>query len=719
MRKTLSVIGILLIAMLAILVSCDDQKKTYTLSYDANGGTGAPEAQPAAYGAELIVADPAEMTYEKHLFAGWNTAKDGKGTAYKPGDKIKITGDVKLYALWDEAKTVTFNSNGATGKVQSITVHAGETIRIPGGDTLVFEHYDFDAWNTVADGTGDEKKAKDEFKVDEDITFYARWKNHTYSVSFDANGGTGSLQALSAFYGNVVTIPANDFTRADHTPVGWNTKADGSGTAVAAGSFTVTGETTLYAQWKYGKAITSAAEIDFENGGSYWLLSDMALTEDKTIEKSLDIDLNGHELSSTGTITVKPGTAANFENGDLELVGFVVSTGDATSDQAILTLNGVDYNATGTTAIQVFGNGSLVALEDSNVTGTGNYGLKINVSEARCAAVRMNEASISIENAGGDSTALLLAAPDSNVTAFNCSFSADRQAAVIRSGGIMADGSSFSTTGAYDGTLYADTAWGSGNEAPEAVIVIGDDNGLVTSIYSNAGKQMQATLKDCTFASTGDGESLVWIESNQEESLAVTITGEAFDSSKLCVYGGLVTVNGVSPAVGVWRGTSFGATVRFTVNADNTGVLNIEDESLSSTMNMTNLTDNGHGRLSYGYSETSSGTATFTYNAGGDTLVIDSFDAVADTYSRAHAAGTKAGEWTHGTTKLTLVKTGEDEVSEFFTFDYDGDSGPKMSGNATIDGTDIVYAFSGNEGYNRYILKNNVMILDGVELPKQ
>ena len=72
-------------------------------------------------------------------------------------------------------------------------------------------------------------------------------------ISFDANGGTGTMSVLSDVSLNTnVTLSANTFTKADYAFAGWNTKADGSGTAYVDGA-TVTfpkgGEVTLYAQW--------------------------------------------------------------------------------------------------------------------------------------------------------------------------------------------------------------------------------------------------------------------------------------------------------------------------------------------------------------------------------------------------------------------------------------------------------------------------------------
>lgn len=103
------------------------------------------------------------------------------------------------------------------------------------------------------DANGTALKAYDH---DYDTTMYARWQANTYSVKFDANGGSGSMSDQAMVYDTSSKLTANNFTSTGYTFVGWNTKADGSGTsytdqqevknlASADGA-----AVTLYAQWK-------------------------------------------------------------------------------------------------------------------------------------------------------------------------------------------------------------------------------------------------------------------------------------------------------------------------------------------------------------------------------------------------------------------------------------------------------------------------------------
>jgi len=76
---------------------------TYTLSYDANGGTGTMDAQTSK---TTYTIKANNFTKEGFEFTKWNTKADGTGTDYEPGDSITLTEDTTLYAQWTKATTV-------------------------------------------------------------------------------------------------------------------------------------------------------------------------------------------------------------------------------------------------------------------------------------------------------------------------------------------------------------------------------------------------------------------------------------------------------------------------------------------------------------------------------------------------------------------------------------------------------------------------------------
>ena len=94
----------------------------------------------------------------------------------------------------------------------------------------------------------------------------------TYTVTFDANGGSGTMEPMQLTYGGEWTaLTANTFTRSGYGFNGWNTKADGSGTAYSDEGWVknLTTETSivLYAQWGKDIATCTATVPDQTMGG--------------------------------------------------------------------------------------------------------------------------------------------------------------------------------------------------------------------------------------------------------------------------------------------------------------------------------------------------------------------------------------------------------------------------------------------------------------------
>jgi uncharacterized repeat protein (TIGR02543 family) len=80
------------------------------------------------------------------------------------------------------------------------------------------------------------------------VTLYAQWTALTYTVTFNANGGTGTMTPETGSAPAALT--ANAFTRAGYSFAGWTTAANGSGTAYAdKASYLFNASVTLYAQW--------------------------------------------------------------------------------------------------------------------------------------------------------------------------------------------------------------------------------------------------------------------------------------------------------------------------------------------------------------------------------------------------------------------------------------------------------------------------------------
>ena len=147
---------------------------------------------------------------------------------------------------------ITFDSNGGTGTMAAMSVNPGVDNKLS-ANVFIRENYTFTGWNTTADGTGTAYADGATVNFNADTTLYAQWTQNPV-ITFNANGGDGLMPTQTVQPGAAAALTANAFTRADYDFAGWNTAADGTGTAYADGAdITASENVTLYAQWKLHK----------------------------------------------------------------------------------------------------------------------------------------------------------------------------------------------------------------------------------------------------------------------------------------------------------------------------------------------------------------------------------------------------------------------------------------------------------------------------------
>ena len=169
---------------------------------------------------------------------------------YPQGSEIKYE-----YNAWGGKPaviTVSFDANGGFGTMSAQSGTAGQNITLQ-RNCFTYADHTFTGWNTVADGTGTRYDDGATVSFTEDTTLYAQWTKKPV-VTFSANGGDGSMSPQTVEPNAATPLIANAFTRADYDFTGWNTAADGSGTAYAdQAAVTLSGNCTLYAQWTLHK----------------------------------------------------------------------------------------------------------------------------------------------------------------------------------------------------------------------------------------------------------------------------------------------------------------------------------------------------------------------------------------------------------------------------------------------------------------------------------
>ena len=272
-----------------------------TINFSINGGTGtAPAAKTATSASMVTLPTQGNLARTGYTFGGWNTSTDGSGTTYTAGSSYKFTASTWLYAKWNPLPTVTisFNANGGTGVTPTaISTTSDTSVTLPTQGSLVRTGYTFGGWNTQASGSGTTYQPGSAQKFSATTTLYAKWTAlPTVTISFNLNGGTGVVPAsISATSDIPVTLPTlANATRTGYAFGGWNTTANGTGTAYLAGmSVKFSTSTTLYATWTALPTLTIAYSSNGATTGS------TPATQKTTSDVAVTLPVQGN-LTKTG-----------------------------------------------------------------------------------------------------------------------------------------------------------------------------------------------------------------------------------------------------------------------------------------------------------------------------------------------------------------------------------------------------------------------------------
>ena len=226
----------------------------HTVSFYGNGSDGGGTNSQTASTSQALTLNG--FTRTNYNFLGWDTNNNAGTPTYLDGQTYSFTADLGLYAIWAAVpvvpNTVTFNSNGGSGTMAN---ELATTNTVLSANTFTQTGYTFLNWNTAANGSGASYSSSYTYSFARSITLYAIWSQNL-TISYDGNSSaSGSTPTSQGYYSGGPTLSlANNpgsLARPGYTLTGWNSAANGSGTAYALGQSNVTfsTNTTLYAQW--------------------------------------------------------------------------------------------------------------------------------------------------------------------------------------------------------------------------------------------------------------------------------------------------------------------------------------------------------------------------------------------------------------------------------------------------------------------------------------
>ena len=205
--------------------------------------------------------DSSMLTRPGHTQLGWS--QDSQATQAQ-AEVTMVEGGMTVYAVWVGNPVLTYDTNKPntwTGQMPSTPASvsvAYNTAAADGsgwqsGDTSKIRGYRFLGWYA---GPQDDAGLYDwNTLLTGNVTVYAHWERLKANVVYDANGGTGSHANTTGWQYSDVTVPSDaskSFKRDGYVFLGWDTQADGNGTAYKDGSQVPLQDKdiTLYAQWQ-------------------------------------------------------------------------------------------------------------------------------------------------------------------------------------------------------------------------------------------------------------------------------------------------------------------------------------------------------------------------------------------------------------------------------------------------------------------------------------
>lgn len=265
-------------------------KTSYKITYNANGGSGAPSQQTKWHGTNITLSST-KPTRTGYTFKGWATSASGS-VAYSSGASYTANASVTLYAVWQVITyTVTYNANGGSGAPSNQTKTYGVTLKLS-STKPTRTNYNFKGWAKTSSGAVAYASGAN-YTANSAITLYAVWElayttptiTNVKAVRCDQNGnaletgtyckitfnwscnqlvGSNPIKSIAITWGSSSsTVTASGNSGSVSKVVGGSLSVDSSYV------FTITVTDTKNGVTSVNKTLgTTRFPIDFKSGGT-------------------------------------------------------------------------------------------------------------------------------------------------------------------------------------------------------------------------------------------------------------------------------------------------------------------------------------------------------------------------------------------------------------------------------------------------------------------
>lgn len=229
-----------------------------TITYDANGGSGAPSSIQVEVGKQIQLSSQ-EPSRNNYNFLGWSTSRYSSYADYQPGAYYTPTGNITFYAVWEEIPYCTVNYDGNGDNVYNVpdsqTFRVGTQFTIP-SQTPTRDGFDFLGWSENRGSSSAQYQPNDNC-IAKNMTLYAVWKEvpkKTFTITYNKNTtdsvtGMPTIQIKTEGIG--ISLSKDIPVRDGYVFVHWSESSNDSGNSYNPGDlYTKDNNVTLYAIWK-------------------------------------------------------------------------------------------------------------------------------------------------------------------------------------------------------------------------------------------------------------------------------------------------------------------------------------------------------------------------------------------------------------------------------------------------------------------------------------
>ena len=320
--------------------------KYVVVNFDGNGGTVDTTSKEVIF--ETQYGELPISVRDGYTFSGWSIEKNGKELITE-NSIVNIEEEHTLYAQWNaKTYTIRYNSNGGEGTMVDQVIKYDAVVPLT-KNTFIKTGYKFLGWSTTEDG---EKVYNDmdnvvNLKLDGIVDLYALWVEDSYSVTFDYNGGTGTVSQMEVLYGKTYGSLPEYPNRQDYIFTGWYTQASGGEQVYSTSVVNIQENHTLYAQWEsihYNDAIQNVVAKNVPDINKDGIIDSIYLsfTCSSSYEK-YNIPINNLIVGQKYKIKYTASNNASFGDGESgyknSMYGSIVTNTEELSSGSIKTLS--------------------------------------------------------------------------------------------------------------------------------------------------------------------------------------------------------------------------------------------------------------------------------------------------------------------------------------------------------------------------------------------